>query len=236
MDATASLNLDALSLAEVAVADAVKGVVALRRWRELDELDTGRSEGEPTAFEACELRRDKEPDEVALAILDAVCGLNGKDGGRVGVDVPGTAIGPSVGRCELLSSATDDSVREPDDGEDAESEDCFVVRPGGGGLSRQSWPSSGEGTKPPDGLGYSVSAGLGLGGAIVRGDGSLRSDWEDEAWRARESMASDESGVELTRLSSGVRLAVERKTASADLRSDLGDASSPSAFAAVMVQ
>lgn len=70
----------------------------------------------------------------------------------------------------------------------------------------------------------------------MRGDGSLRSDWEEEAWRARESMASDESGVELTRLSSGVRLAVERKTASADLRSDLGDASSPSALAAVTVR
>ena len=49
-------------------------------------------------------------------------------------------------------------------------------------------------------------------------------------------MASAERGVELTRLSSGVRLEVERKTASADFRSVLVGMLSASALAAVREQ
>lgn len=50
----------------------------------------------------------------------------------------------------------------------------------------------------------------------------------------RASIASEDSGVELTRLSSGVRLDAERKMASADLRSALEGVVSASAFAAVL--
>lgn len=71
---------------------------------------------------------------------------------------------------------------------------------------------------------------------MVKGDGSLSGscelEEEEEDGNPRATTASEERGVELTRLSSEERLAVERKTASADLRSVLlGDASA-SAFAA----
>lgn len=75
----------------------------------------------------------------------------------------------------------------------------------------------------------------------MSGDGSFgeSASWADadadedaEGCRLSASMPSDESGVELTRLSSGVRLEAERKTASADLRSFLLDAASAFALAA----
>ncbi len=56
---------------------------------------------------------------------------------------------------------------------------------------------------------------------------------DEEDWRLTGSMPSDDKGVELTRLSSGVRLDAERKMASADLRSDLPETVSASALAAV---
>lgn len=56
---------------------------------------------------------------------------------------------------------------------------------------------------------------------------------EDEGGKPRASMASEDRGVELTRLSSDVRLAVDRKMASADLRSALEGEASASALAAV---
>ena len=74
----------------------------------------------------------------------------------------------SVGlRLDDGCSDTAGSAREDEDGEDEDAtvetavkegamdvvELSFVLRPCGGGLSLQSWPSSGEGTKPPDGLG-----------------------------------------------------------------------------------
>lgn len=72
---------------------------------------------------------------------------------------------------------------------------------------------------------------------MVKGDGSMR-EWfvlelADEEGKPRASMASEERGVELTRLSSGARLAVVRKAASADLRSALEAEASASALAAV---
>lgn len=71
---------------------------------------------------------------------------------------------------------------------------------------------------------------------MVMGEGSLSGSCEPEEeaedGRPRATIASEESGVELTRLSSEERLPVERKTASADLRSVLLGDASDSAFAA----
>lgn len=74
--------------------------------------------------DACELRREAGLDD-AEAILVAVSCDEGKEGGRVGC-------------CELREELPGSLVTK---------------RPGGGGLSLQSCPSSGEGTNPPDGLG-----------------------------------------------------------------------------------
>lgn len=71
---------------------------------------------------------------------------------------------------------------------------------------------------------------------MVKGDASMCESLvlgeEEEEGRPRESTASEERGVELTRLSSDVKLAVDRKTASADLRSALAGDVSASACAA----
>lgn len=85
----------------------------------------------------------------------------------MGVLVLEAAVGlmPEVGREALtLDSDNGGRAREADEGEEVdavgagfevtdESLDASLVRPGGGGLSLQSCPSSGEGTKPPEGLG-----------------------------------------------------------------------------------
>lgn len=111
-------------------------------------------------MEACELRLERDP-EAALAILAAVSCEEGKDGGRVGV----AGLRPEAGRC--LASDTGDIASEAEEDDDAdaaaavaterfeeeEADGGWFVRPGGGGLSLQSWPSSGEGTNPPEGLG-----------------------------------------------------------------------------------
>lgn len=75
-----------------------------------------------------------------------------------------------------------------------------------------------------------------MGGAIVSGEGSRSGSWVvalEQGWMVRASKASEERGVELTRLNSGVRGEVERKMASADLRSVLEGAPSVCGCAAV---
>lgn len=161
----------------------------LRRLHEFEEPEIGRNWGEVTELDTCEPRLEAELED-AVAILAAVCEDEGRDGGRVGVEVLDVAAGL---RDELdcwTSSATGGSARDADDGEDVDEDAAakgglamveklndadvavLLLRGCGGGLSLQSCPSSGAGTKPPEGLGYRVSAGLGFGGAIVSTDGS----------------------------------------------------------------
>lgn len=78
-----------------------------------------------------------------MAILDAVSGHVGREGGRVGV----VELGPDAG-CWLLPSAEGDKVREADIDEEGDAAAEFemaddglvesLARPGGGGLSLQS--------------------------------------------------------------------------------------------------
>ena len=131
----------------------------LRRLREPDELTLGRSGGDAAVLDACELRLERG---LALAILAAVSSEGGKDGGRVGVQVLASAVGLKQERgrrepcaiCETTRGADDDAATAVEEEEaEVESDAVLTVRPGGGGFKRQSWPSSGDGTKPPDGLG-----------------------------------------------------------------------------------
>lgn len=85
---------------------------------------------------------------MGVDVFDLSVGLRLEDGCRTSSDKDGSAREDEDGGDE--DASVDTAVKE---GAEDVVELSFVLRPCGGGLSLQSWPSSGDGTKPPDGLG-----------------------------------------------------------------------------------